>query len=203
MALMCAAVLVCNAASHRVPASLQDRAAALCQRSNFALGYLHGYEDGFHAADQDLQLGHVSAGLKARPDAHDLSPRSRMPIGDQGLYIAGYRQGAEVGYADGIGEREFRALTELRQAADGLDAATPAQRFDRGFADGYAAGLTQGARNEYAVSDFSYVGAYCRDHLRTGATPDSYCDAYTRGYPVGFHDGRTQQSAPQTARATR
>src|SRR5258708_7028403 len=124
MALSCAAALVCNAANHRTAASLQDRAAVLCQRSNFALGYLHGYEGGFHAADQDLQLGHVSTGIKSRLDARDLSPRSRMPIGDQGLYITGYRQGAEAGYADAIGEREFRAITELRQAADGLDAAT-------------------------------------------------------------------------------
>ena len=201
LGLMCVAAL-CSAANHRaLDVHTQDGAAVLYQRSSFAHGYLHGYEDGFHAADQNLQLGHTANGIKSRLDAHDLAPRSRMPEGDPGLYAMGYRQGAEAGYADGIGEREFRAIRELRLAADGLDTATPAQHFDRGFADGYAAGRTQGARNEYTVSDFSYVGAYCRDHLRTAATPDSYCDAYTRGYRMGFNDGRTQQTAPQTARA--
>src|SRR5437899_8259795 len=75
-----------------------DAAAALFRRSTFAHAYAHGYEAGFHAADQDVQLGRAPMNLNSRQAEKEMSPPSRPANCDRKLYTSGYRQGFRAGY---------------------------------------------------------------------------------------------------------
>src|SRR5689334_17579597 len=69
--------------------------ANTAKRSAFVHGYLHGYEEGFHPADFDLQMGHISRGDYTR----DGSPSGyERQFGSKKMYDSGYHNGFEVGY---------------------------------------------------------------------------------------------------------
>lgn len=181
---------------------LTDTAAALYQRSAFAHGYLHGYEQGFHLGDLDIQMGHFLPGVRAhhdeRPDSH-----YRPAFGDRDLFNEGFKLGLRSGYADSIGGHEFRAIAELRKVAGGLAAEAISRPFDQAFYEGFLSGQRQGATDTRVLTDFTGIGSSC---LKTRAKADDheqYCDGYSRGFQLGYGDGHAQflagNKAVQTA----
>ncbi|HZU22530.1 MAG TPA: hypothetical protein VE998_06825, partial [Terriglobales bacterium] len=119
---------------------LSDPAAALYQRSPFAHGYIHGYEEGFHVGDQDLQFGRLTRGDRRKTSAGHPRPALR---GESASFREGYDQGFTAGYRDSVAGREFRAIAALRQAAAALGEGARAQDdggFDAAFMTGYFAG---------------------------------------------------------------
>ena len=170
-------------------AHMTDAAAALYQRSAFAHGYLHGYEQGFHLADLDIQLGHLLPGVKAhhdeRPDSH-----YRAAYGDKTLFHQGFKLGMRAGYADSISGHEFRAISGLRKAADGLAASAASKHFDRAFYEGFLSGERQGVADPHLLTDFAPVSSAClQQHAKTG---EQYCDGFARGFQLGYGDGRAE-----------
>jgi hypothetical protein len=175
-------------------AHMSDAAGRLCARSSFAHGYLHGYEEGFHDADLDIHMGRVNSGSTHKPG----KPEKELPAADSGSFRSGYEEGYKTGYSDGIGGRAFRAIAELRAIAADLEA--PAgSAFDRGFASGYASGRRYISENVAPILDFSYVLGYCLASATENPGP-GYCDAYTRGFRLGYDDGTLQRTPALTAR---
>ena len=173
---------------------MNDQSGPLCARSSFAHGYLHGYEDGFHEADQDIHMGRGNASMP--PPQKAWRAGKSAPDGDRASFRKGYTQGYSAGFNDGISGRGFRAISELRIAAADLEAPSlaspPAIGFDRGFATGYTAGRLYTAKNAAPIHDFNYVMGYCL--ASAGGNPGpGYCDAYTRGFRVGYDDGALQR----------
>ena len=173
---------------------MTDAAAALYQRSAFAHGYLHGYEQGFHIGDVDIQMGHFLPGVKAR---HDERPDGHYnaTFGDKALFNEGFRLGLRSGYADSIGGHEFRAISELRKAADGLALDAASRPFDRAFYEGFVSGQRQGATDPHVLTDFAGVGNTCLQARANAGDHEQYCDGYLRGFQLGYGDGRAQFQA--------
>jgi len=180
----------------------KDSSAALFARSAFAHGYLHGYEQGFHSADQDIHTGHTYLLPVLRSTERKLRSSYRTDFGDRALYMAGFREGARAGYDDGVAGRAFRAIGPLRSAATGLISAPHDHNFDRAFADGYFAGRSFGRSDAQPITDFNFVGAICRASRQSPNHGADYCDAYARGYQVGYGDGRAATPAPREANQT-
>lgn len=106
-----------------------DPAHNLYRMSAFAHGHRHGYEEGFHAGDLDLQLGHkqqVSAEAGKTPRAEGYDPR----FGSRENFRRGYEAGYRAGYLDSYFDRNFNAPAASLGLIDGPD-------FDRGVRDGY------------------------------------------------------------------
>lgn len=175
-------------------------ASAICLKSAFVHGYMHGYEQGFHAADLDLQMGRDARDPVKLKEYRDVAGY-RNEFGDKHSFAAGYREGVRVGYADAFAGRHFRAVNGLRTAALGLPQAAgiqPNKLFDQGFATGYGAGRQQGLRDGRAGVDFQNVGVTCHGgKFHPFRRTDDYCAGYGRGYGVGYADGYINQ-APST-----
>lgn len=191
---------------HKSDAHLNDPAAQLYTQSPFAHGYIHGYEDGFHTADQDLQFGRINRGVRGKMPAH---PDANIETTDRGSFRKGYEQGFGAGYRDSAAGREFRAVAALREAALALQSGNaPANdpAFDHAFREGYFSGETYASRFPKPITDFNYVAAYCAAHVKGmrsvadgGKPPQSECPAYTQGFRIGYADVRIQQPAQTTA----
>jgi hypothetical protein len=179
---------------------LADTAGVLYQRSAFAHGYLHGYEQGFHLADLDIQMGHLLPGVRIRRESREEDPHYRQGYGDKSLFVAGFKLGMRAGYADSIGAVPFRAISEMRSASDGVDAGPDSKRFDRGFYEGFLNGNLQGEKNTHAA-DLGAISNTCRQQHAADKPADGqqYCDGYTRGFRVGYDDGHAQLLASQKA----
>jgi hypothetical protein len=195
----CALVTGVLFAEDECAAHARDAAAPLLTRSAFAHGYLHGYEEGFHAADQDIHTGHTY--MLVRAPERKMRTAYKRQFGDRELYLAGFREGARAGYDDSISGRAFRAIGELRTASASLNPSPHDHSFDRAFADGYFAGRSFGRSDAQPLTDFNFVGAICRASKRAPNGAD-YCDAYARGYRVGYGDGRTSSPTPRESQQT-
>ena len=188
--LLAAASLV---AQRNLDEHMTDAAGVLYQRSAFAHGYLHGYEQGFHLADLDIQMGHLLPGVHARRDAHDQDPHYSPAYGDKALFVAGFKLGMRAGYADSLHSVPFQAIAEMREAARGLSPGD-SRGFDRAFYEGFVGGEHQGAGDARLLTNFDYVRSSCHQR-QTNAKPadaGSYCDGYARGFRLGYDDGRGQ-----------
>ena len=193
-------------ADHKPDVHLSDAAAPLYAHSSFAHGYIHGYEDGFHTADQDVQFGRLNRGVRRKMTGH---PDNNIETADHGSFRKGYEQGFSAGYRDSAAGREFRAVAALREAAAALQlqntgANDPA--FDHAFREGYLAGQTYARRFPKPITDFNYVAAYCAAHVKGMRSvadrekpPQSECPVYTQGFRIGYADTRIQQPAQTTA----
>ena len=178
-------------------AHMNDAAGSLCARSAFAHGYLHGYEEGFHNADLDIHMGRINNPIlenSHKPPHPDKDGSSSDPAS----FRAGYTEGYKSGYSDGISGRAFRAIVELRAAAADLRPAN-GPGFDRGFASGYASGRQYTSENVAPINDFNYVLGYCLASANGDPGP-GYCDAYTRGFRLGYDDGALQRVPVITAK---
>jgi hypothetical protein len=180
---------------------MSDAASPLYQRSAFAHGYLHGYEQGFHLADLDIQMGHLLPGVHVRRDTHERDAHYRAMYGDKTMFLAGFKSGMRAGYGDSIAGVPFRAVTEMRQASNGLApaAAAGATQFDRGVYEGFLNGERQGAGDPHILSDFAGVTSSCLAQQSGKGETQQYCDGYTRGFQLGYDDGRTEMLTNQKA----
>ncbi len=170
----------------------------LCSRSAFVHGYLHGYEEGFYQGDLDLQIGRGGDVSNKRIKA---GSGYRREFGDKKFFETGYRNGYNVGYADGISGRVFRAVNAIVEAG-GLETTkntllTPSRNFDAAFSTGYRAGefkgLADGRHNLHSASTTPPCPAQNAD--------GDYCATYVEGYRMGYSDGYVNQAHPDRVQA--
>ena len=160
-------------------------------RSVFAHGYMHGYEEGFHAGDLDLQMGRpfhtVTQQLRYKKVAG-----YQAGFGDHASFQNGYRKGYAVGYTDAYAGRDFRAMQLLRLARSepiSPSASAPDRLFDRAFALGYNDGTKVGLDDGRAGAPLADMNSiHC-----SGNTRNEDCHAYQQGYRLGYSDGYTNQ----------
>ena len=188
---------------------LDDQAQPLFLQSCFARGYLHGYEDGFHAGNEDYQFAQPK-----QPDTRLRQQSEQAPKGtpgsDRRSFHAGYANGFMAGYNDSVSGNTFRALGEIRAAAENLEAPLPppalkvglafapmsatggAGEFDRAFSAGYVAGFDYTQENSRPINDFTYILSFCMSG-KLGKVGPSYCDAFARGFRLGYNDGQLRK----------
>jgi hypothetical protein len=202
VATLLAAVLAFAADNAPDPHFTANRTSAIVHKSVFVHGYLHGYEQGFHLADLDIQLGRGARDIGKGKEARDADVY-RREFGDKRFFERGYREGLRVGYADGMAGRAFRAFTELEtigaiapQSAD--TAADPA--FDQGFSLGYANGQHQGVQDGRRDASLTPPLPSCPVIAQASAERASFCVAYVGGYRVGYSDGFTNVARTATPR---
>lgn len=164
-----------------------DSAGALYARSAFAHGYIHGYEAGFHSGDLDLQLGRDSRDPASVPTYKHPCANYRREFGPKPMFRAGFEDGFLAGYSDSYHGHVFRAVASLRKAADGLGVSRPVANFDTGFREGYENGRRQGANDGRSSAASNPVQPPCL------GLPDEYCDAFGRGFAIGYDDGYGNQ----------
>jgi hypothetical protein len=202
VALVIAAAIPLLAAptDHQNDIHFSDSAAPLYHISCFAHGYVHGYEDGFHIADQAIQMGRVY-----RADYRDVlktlrqaKPSKVSGVADRDLFSRGYRAGLAAGYNEGVSGREFHAISNLRELSTGIGAKNWDKTFDTGFADGYRAAsapsLKQLPAKEAAMQQ-------CESSAR--GNRGEYCEGYVRGLRLGFIDAHTSSVAAGSETAER
>ena len=164
--------------------------AALARRSAFVHGYLHGYEDGFHLADMDIQTGRLPRDISKSKEVKDTG--YRHDFGEKQSFKRGYNEGLRVGYGDGVAGRVFRAVAEMKRLlslAPQEDTGSVDSNFDHGFLMGYFAGqdlgIDDGRRNVNAAPRLPN----CPSTLPNTGDPHSFCSAYIGGYRLGYADG--------------
>ncbi|HEY3928240.1 MAG TPA: hypothetical protein VGL89_07695 [Candidatus Koribacter sp.] len=165
-------------------------ARSLFERSSFAHGYIHGYERGFHDGDLDLQLGRQPGDPTEFHDYKRATEGYDHAFGPKSTWKDGYKDGFLAGYSDAVRMLPFRAFVTLRKAAEGVAPAKQAsQVFDKNFRDGYEAGRSQGAQDgrDQAVAD--PIVPPCMQ------LPGESCDAFEKGFNVGYDDGYQNQTA--------
>lgn len=131
----CAAWPADRTADHHL---VDDPARFLYSSSAFAHGQRHGYEDGFHQADEDLQMGRPPRDLR-KPVSVKQSGFEKS-FGDRRRFERGYRAGYVRGYDDSAHDRPFAPLTDAMSLDLGrllLLAPQDWPDFDRGFEAGY------------------------------------------------------------------
>jgi hypothetical protein len=166
-------------------------ASTLYTRSAFAHGYIHGYEDGFHSGDVDLQLGREARDPASFPSYKHACASYHSSFGSKSSFKFGFEDGFRAGYADATRGLAFRAVWELRNASNGLEltsAPHESQRFDVGFMDGYKGGRRQGADDGRNFAASNPIEPPCLGYNK------EYCDAFGRGFRVGYGDGYANQS---------
>lgn len=184
------------------PHSTCKRTGAITKKSVFAHGYLHGYEQGFHLADVDIQMARSVRDISKLKDVKEIKDGEHYDreFGDKGSFKNGYREGARVGYADGIAGRSFRAFDQLNPIlppATQVDV-VPDAVFDRGFSQGYMSGQHQGLTDGRRAVAFTNPLPQC-PAVRRRENPQDFCSAYVGGYRVGYADGFTNVARPATA----
>jgi hypothetical protein len=153
---------------------------------------MHGYEEGFHCGDLDLQMGRSFREVKNQ-DKFKKPVGYRSEFGDRGSFAEGYKKGYAVGYGDAYSGRNFRAIQLVDQAK--TEPATSGERpdysFDRAFLVGYDAGQRQGLHDGRTnATEESVASVECAlGPVQTG----ELCDAYRRGYRLGYSDGFVNQ----------
>ena len=170
-----------------------DPAQALYRRSPFVHGYMHGYEDGFHIGNLELQLGRKAPSNK--PFTLYRNRGYKPAYGNKRSFEHGYDEGYRRGYQDVRSGRAFRAVSQIRQAAVEMPADAPRQaEFDRALSAGYEAG-----RIEAQGRSFATPGDPCPEPPHSA----SFCDAYYRGFGLGYTNisAVRDMSRQETARA--
>jgi hypothetical protein len=172
------------------------RLTVAAHHSPFVHGYLHGYEEGFHQGDFDLHMGRIARGEYAR----NTSPVGyRKQFGSRQMYVSGYHEGFDVGYADAAAGRSFRAVDNVAAATENehLDG-KPSGVFDEGIRSGYVAGQHQGLDDARRQIE-SHPAPACP--VNSGRSIQEYCGAYASGYGMGYSDGFVNQAKTTVAEA--
>ncbi len=161
----------------------QKDLGSLYKRSTFVHGYIHGYEDGFHWGDLDLQMGRPPHDPDLIPDYRQAKDGFERSFGPKQMWQHGFRNGFMSGYEDALHQRSFSAISRLRRVASGLvEANKQSPIFDTAFLDGYGSGRKQGA-NDADSSTPDPIVPPCMQ------PPGEYCDAFERGFYLGYADG--------------
>jgi hypothetical protein len=182
-----------------------DPAAPIYQRSVFLHGYAHGYELGFHSGDVDLHMARSSRDPRTIKMFKDSKRVYQRSFGNRDMFINGYEQGFRVGYADAFYGRDFRAARELRtlsqqmqdmggqQQNAGLRQVSNSSEFDKGIADGYKAGLSNGLEDARSSKGYHPENSECSRKSNDG----QFCPAHRLGYELGYSDGYNNQRNPE------
>ena len=172
-----------------------DSSHAIYARSAFLHGHRHGYEEGFHAADQDLHLGRAPQVSNKR----FWSPKPvgyRSDFGDKESFRCGFQAGFTAGYSVSYFGREFNHPPNLIvQNPEGAvakkteDAAekTLTAIFDSGVLEGYRAATADAAHFEFRPGLAQNAQYFCRHNLVRG-TSEQFCQGYGSGYVLGKAD---------------
>ena len=175
---------------------LGSERAALYQHSAFAHGYIHGYEEGFHLGNQDLQLARGARDVSKSDSYRQATVDYRPEFGGREAFRAGYRDGLVVGYTDAFSGHSFRAIDEARIAAARLSSNDPApdvhhktRYFELGFMDGYRAGAMQGIGDGRNNVNYRPQQAECSSARDGVSLSEEYCIGYLRGFSFGYSDG--------------
>lgn len=184
-----------------------DSAHSLYQKSAYAHGYIHGYEDGFHDADIDIHMGRGERPLSVMKEYREASGGYRADFGDKEYFRLGYKQGFREGYSDAIRGGEFRAIEQTGKAAAGISE-TPSPNmkkkdFDRAFSAGYDAGRENGTNASVDEPDFERAANVCQARIPRSEAGHGgeYCDAFMRGFVLGFDDGQASRMNRRTQTA--
>ena len=169
-----------------------ESTGVLFQRSVFAHGYIHGYEEGFHWGNLDFQTGRsVSRAKEARASK---SSYDKIFWGRK-RFRTGYHRGFLAGYCDGLNGRHFRAQDVAKEAARGLPDAPPDDvkhlaAFDSGLSDGYDLGDVHGQNASRDEDEYDATTTLCGPGSKEHALhPPLYCVGFERGYTMGYSDG--------------
>ncbi len=183
---------------------LQSPSGALYHKSAYAHGYMHGYEEGFHNGDLDIHMGRgqrVLSQIKAYRECSSY----RNEFGDKQYFKLGYQQGFREGYDDAVGGRSFRAISEARRISEGVTASGSLRErdFDLAFSKGYDSGRDLGYRTDTDHIDEAYTNRVCASRLpRSEAKNEAaFCDAFSRGFLLGFFDGHSNRAVTPTETA--
>jgi hypothetical protein len=166
-------------------------------KSAFAHGYMHGYEEGFHVGDLDMQMGRNYREVKNQ-EQYKKPLGYRASFGERDSYDDGYHNGYLVGYTDCYGGRNFRAIRWMRQERQLRQAlgARSDRSFDSAFKEGYKSGQKRGLQDGRAASA-SDSNVQCDTfHDARGGTGEphgDYCGAFRSGYELGYSDGYANQ----------
>jgi flagellar biosynthesis/type III secretory pathway protein FliH len=176
---------------------------ALLMDSAFAHGYRHGYDEGFHTGDLDIQMGRP-AQVNAKPSRLRRQDREfNSAFGNKQSFQQGYAAGFNSGYSDAMAGLDYRASERVRAAAAGLNDALPQSRrqyFDEGFVAGYAS--AHSAQAPVMTMSPEYVEQYCRQRL-PGNHPIEYCSGFGRGYVFGSAGDESPKKFPAAQVAAR
>ena len=174
-------------------AHLNSERQPLYKNSAFAHGYIHGYEQGFHLGNQDLQLAREQRDITKFDEYRTAGKDYRAQFGARGAFRAGYRDGIVIGYTDGRSGHRFRAIDEARIAASHLNktaaASKPDKAFDLGFIDGYRAGTIQGVGDGHNRASYHPQQMECRGSREGLSLGENYCVGYLGGFRFGYSDG--------------
>ena len=176
----------------------QDTNRQIYMNSAFAHGHRHGYEEGFHAGNEDYHYRRQAGILQRVPRSKGYQPA----FGDKKPYCEGFETGFRAGYADSYSGRVFRAAQSLVPAEAALTPAPPrkgsAHEFDLGLAEGYRAGFANSAH----IADEPGIAESAAWRCRQDARGNSYCNGYGTGYVMGRADSRSialiQTTQPST-----
>jgi hypothetical protein len=196
--LLFVAVLTASAFAQSDYHLTQDINRQVYLNSTFAHGHRHGYEEGFHAGDEDY---HFRRQVGFPPKL----PRSKgyqSTFGDKKSYLQGFETGFRAGYADSYSGRAFRATASLVAAEAALTTPSSlkesAHEFDLGVAEGYRAGFA----NADHIADAPGIAQSAAWRCHQDAHGDSYCNGYGTGYAMGREDSRSvtliQKTQPST-----
>jgi hypothetical protein len=202
--LTAAVVLIC-AVLPQLRAQLPERhlanpaAGELCRRSAYLHGYIHGYEEGFRIGDLDIHFSHQLRPLRELKEYREMVGYE-ADFGDRGFFQLGYREGFAAAYTDARRGSAFRGFAQLEQAAEGLSQSLPSgQEFDRAVAAGYS----EGQRAADRVAENGALQAATAQCHAIGSHDVAYCDAYLRGFGVGYRDRYASQRHSETAQTAR
>ncbi len=163
----------------------------------FAHGYMHGYEEGFHTGDLDLQMGRPFRDVKAnerfkKPNGY------KSQFGSRSVFDAGFRKGLLVGYTDAFAGRNFRAVQLFRETA-AIPTVRPGEDrdFDNAFMQGYETGQKKGLEDGRSSAAENSAPQQCQEQVvakgGSGEPKANYCEAFRGGYQLGYSDGFTNQ----------
>jgi len=166
-------------------------------RSAFLHGHRHGYEDGYHAADQDLHLGRQPQIFKPKFRVPKLAYRSEY--GSKASFRHGYEAGYIAGYSDSYIGRQFNHPPEQIAAVPEKAPNAPQQQlqasttsatdtdFDSGVYEGYRSAVADQANFELHLGLAQYAEDFCRQKLIRGAV-NGFCTGYGSGFVLGKSD---------------
>lgn len=187
--------------------TLEDEGRRLYSVSAFAHGHRHGYESGYHLADEEIHFGLRQRDLNQNDVPHAMKFKS--DFGDKKVFRQGFVHGFLAGYRDSYAREPFRVPEWLQEVppfawmndlpqADGATQPTRTLRraFDNGARMGYESGLLAPLGETAALALGRRAGEAC------SATPESkndgFCDGFRQGFLLAVRD-----RAPAPAMAER
>jgi len=178
---------------------LQDSCRKVYTTSAFAHGHRHGYEEGFHAGDEDYHLRHVPnpTGKSAKQTGY------KREFGDKKIYMRGFSSGFQAGYADSYSGQAFRSNQEIAEleippaqplverAAKVVSNYLPPndpKTFDLGVEQGYKDGSSSTDAASFAPGLGEQALVKCEsEHQHQPA----FCGGYAIGFVLGKDDIRS------------